>query len=220
MMYGCKQKGANEKRVRDWGSDVCASDQNGEMKNGGMKNGEMKNGGMKNGGMKNGGMKNGGMKNAKNLSKKKWLQLKTRVSWNTYIDRRKQANKIFTQKKKKWLNNKMTQIEETHRRNDSKTFFEGRQNYKQQAIHPIICKGAKDNVISQPDLILERWKDNFCKNLNISVGTDTQTIIREGTNTQPQIPLSSYNEICFIINNLKLNDAAGSDNIPPELLKH
>jgi len=47
-----------------------------------------------------------------------------------------------------------------------------------------------------------------------------QTIKRERTNNQPQIPLPSYNEICFIINNLKLNKAAGSDNIPPELLKH
>jgi hypothetical protein len=47
-----------------------------------------------------------------------------------------------------------------------------------------------------------------------------QTIIRKRTNNQPQIPLSSYKEICFIINNLKLNEAAGSDYLPPELLKH
>ena len=32
--------------------------------------------------------------------------------------------------------------------------------------------------------------------------------------------IPSYNEICSIINKLKLNKAAGSDNIPPELLKH
>jgi len=85
---------------------------------------------------------------------------------------------------------------------------------------PIICKDAKDNVISQPDLILERWKDYFCKILNISESIDIQTIIRKCTNNQPQIPLPSYNEICFIINNLKLNKAADSDNISLELLKH
>jgi hypothetical protein len=66
---------------------------------------------------------NGGMKKARKLFKKtmkqekKWLQLKARTSWKTYIDRRKQANKICIQKKKKWLNNKITQIEENHRRN-------------------------------------------------------------------------------------------------------
>ena len=79
---------------------------------------------------------------------------------------------------------------------------------------------AEDNVISQTDLILERQKDYFCEILNISEATDIQAIIREHTNTQPQIPLPSYNKICFIINNLKLNKAAGSDNILPELLKH
>jgi len=72
----------------------------------------------------------------------------------------------------------------------------------------------------QPDLILERWKDYFCEILNISKATDTPTIIREHTNTKPQIPLTSCNEICCIINNLKLNKAAGSNNVQPELFKH
>jgi len=156
----------------------------------------------------------------KNEARKKWLQLKTRIGWNTYINKRNQANKICTQKKKKWLSNKITQIEENHRRNEAKKFFEGIRNDKQQVTLPTICKDAEDNVISQPDLILERWKDYFSKILNISEAIDIQTIIREHTNNQPQIPLPSYNKICFIINNLKLKKAAGSDNIPPELLKH
>jgi len=59
----------------------------------------------------------------KNEARKKWLQLKTRISWNTYINKRKQANKICTQKKKKWLSNKIIQIEENHRRNDTKKNF-------------------------------------------------------------------------------------------------
>ena len=122
--------------------------------------------------------------------------------------------------KKKWLNNKITQIEENHRRNKTKKFFEGVRNYKQQAPLPVIFKDAEDNVISQSDLILERWKDYFCKILNISEGIDIQIFIAKCTNNQPQIPLLSCNEICFVINNLKLNKAAGSNNIPPELLKH
>ena len=55
---------------------------------------------------------------------------------------------------------------------------------------------------------------------NISEATDIKNIIREDTNNPSQISLPSYNEICFIINKLKLKRAAGSDNIPPELLKH
>ena len=88
---------------------------------------------------------NGGMKNAKkkksskekNDAGEKWLQLKTRISWNTYINKRNQANKVCTQKKKKWLSNKITQMEENHRRNETKKFFEGIRNYKQVTL-PII----------------------------------------------------------------------------------
>ena len=85
---------------------------------------------------------------------------------------------------------------------------------------PIICTDAEDNVISKTDLILARWRDYFCKVLNTSETIDIKIIIKECTNNQSQIPCPSYNEICSIINKLKLNKAAGSDNIPPELLKH
>jgi len=67
----------------------------------------------------------------KNEARKGLLQLKIRISWNTYINKRKQANKICTQKKKKWLSNKILQIEENHRRNETKKCFEGIWNFKQ-----------------------------------------------------------------------------------------
>jgi len=66
----------------------------------------------------------------------------------------------------------------------------------------------------------KRWKDSFCKIHNISEAIDIQTIITECTNNEPQNPLPNYYEIYFITNNLKPNQAAGSDNIPPELFKH
>ena len=114
----------------------------------------------------------------KEPSKEKWLQLKTRICWNTNINKRKQANKICTQKKKKWLSNKVTQIEEYHGTVKIKKFFEGIWKYKQQVSLPVICRDAEVNVISQPDLILKRWKDYFCNILNISEAIDIKTIIR------------------------------------------
>jgi len=111
--------------------------------------------------------------------------------------------------KKKWLSNKIIQTEENHRRNETKKFFEGIQNFKQQVTLPIIC-----------NIILARWKDYFCTILDTSEAVDIQNIIKECTNNQSHTPLPSYNEICSIINTLKLNEAASSDNIPPELLKH
>ena len=43
----------------------------------------------------------------KNEARKKWLRLKTRISWNTYFNKRNQANKVCRQKKKKWLYSSM-----------------------------------------------------------------------------------------------------------------
>jgi len=45
----------------------------------------------------------------------------------------------------------------------------------------MICKYAEDNVTSQTDLILARWKDYFCKILNTSEVIDIQNIIKECT---------------------------------------
>jgi hypothetical protein len=104
--------------------------------------------------------------------------MKTRISWNTHINKRKQANKICRQKNKKWLSSQITQIEENHRRNETKKLFGGIRNFKQQVTLPIICKDAGDNVISQSDRVLGRWKEYFCKMLNISEATDTQNVER------------------------------------------
>jgi len=46
--------------------------------------------------------------------------------------------------------------------------YKGIRNYIQQVTRPIISKDAENNVLSQTDLILEKWKDYFCKILNIS----------------------------------------------------
>jgi len=64
--------------------------------------------------------------------------------------------KSAQKRRKKWHSNKITQIEENPSRNETKKFFEGIRNYKQQVTLPIICKDAEDNVKSQSDLILER----------------------------------------------------------------
>ena len=65
-----------------------------------------------------------------NHSRKKLLQLKTRINMNTYINKRKQANKICIQKKKKWLSSKIIQIEENCRISETKKLFKRVRNFK------------------------------------------------------------------------------------------
>jgi hypothetical protein len=47
-----------------------------------------------------------------------------------------------------------------------------------------------------------------------------QILIEEIINGNQTVDTPSYSEMCYIINNLKTSKAAGSDNIPPELIKN
>jgi hypothetical protein len=47
-----------------------------------------------------------------------------------------------------------------------------------------------------------------------------QILIEEIINDNQEVDTPSYNEICYIINNLKTSKAVGSDNIPLELIKN
>jgi hypothetical protein len=47
-----------------------------------------------------------------------------------------------------------------------------------------------------------------------------QTPIYNPEDDTQDIPVPSFNDICFIINKLKCNKSAGSDNLSPELIKN
>jgi hypothetical protein len=72
--------------------------------------------------------------NEKNIARQRCLQTRTRASQEYYSQKRINANKVFIhsfihsfmckQKKKIWLNNKIKQIEEAHKQNNARKFFE------------------------------------------------------------------------------------------------
>ncbi|PSN45867.1 hypothetical protein C0J52_19674 [Blattella germanica] len=161
----------------------------------------------------------------KNDARMKVLRCKTRTSQEAYVQIRNQANKLCRQKKKKWLNNKIIQIEESRKRNESRKFFRDIKNFQQSHKSiPTICKDADGNILTHSEQVLTRWKEYFCEVLNDFENNNdfsSQAICgdkHKSDNEDVQPP--SFNEINYIINNLKGNKAAGSDNIPGELFKH
>jgi hypothetical protein len=157
----------------------------------------------------------------KNNARIKALQSKTRASQEVYREIRKMANKMCRNKKKKWLNDKIMQIEENHKKNEMRKFFEGIKNIRQQGINTLILvKGSDGNIISQIEQILNRWREYFCETLNLSDSPVEKILIQEIINDNQEVDTPCYNEICYIINHLKTKKAAGSDNIPPELIKN
>ena len=58
-----------------------------------------------------------------NEARKKYLQVKTRPTRKIYEAKRTEANRVCSEKKKIWVNNKIRQIEEASNKNDARNFF-------------------------------------------------------------------------------------------------
>ena len=78
---------------------------------------------------------------------------------------------------------------------------------------PTTCKDTSGNTISQIDEVLARWKEYFQNLLSVSIIPERQQQINERTDNHDEIAPPTYNAICMIINKLKTNKAAGTDNI-------
>ena len=147
----------------------------------------------------------------KNIARKKYMQINTRANQEYYNSKRLEANKICRIKKKEWLNNKISQIEENFKKNEVRKFYkDAKELDKWQTNMPIQCKDGDGNIIIQKEKILEIWKEYF-RNLFEEDGTtaDPVTIENIVDDNQEIIP-KTFNEICSIINKLKKNKA--SDN--------
>jgi hypothetical protein len=73
--------------------------------------------------------------------------------------KKKIANCICRRKKKEWLNDKIKQIEETNRRNETWKFYKDSRffNKKQTQIMPL-CTDNNGKIISERISVLENWK--------------------------------------------------------------
>ena len=59
----------------------------------------------------------------KNIARGKCLQRRTRATQKEYEKKRNTATKIYRNKKKQWLNNKIKEIEKAHRKNETRKFY-------------------------------------------------------------------------------------------------
>jgi len=78
----------------------------------------------------------------KNITRKKCLQKRTRANQEQYMQVRKEANKICKEKKKQWLNNRIKQVEEAHKQNETK-FFKDIQTFQNDRSPPYLSVKMK-----------------------------------------------------------------------------
>jgi hypothetical protein len=155
----------------------------------------------------------------KNEARKKYLQAKTRATREICEMKRTKANRVCREKRRIWINNKIKQIEETSNKNETKFFKDTQFFNKQQLVLPIFCKDKSGNILSEHRDTLQRWKQYFC-DLQ-SMNTRYKELIPENTIlNNGEVPPSTYYEVSQAIKKLRTHKAAGSDNIPAELIKH
>jgi hypothetical protein len=85
---------------------------------------------------------------------------------------------------------------------------------------PTICKDSTDNVILQIDDVMARWIEHFSDTLNPISTSSSLNLTTEDTDNHDEVELPTCNEICCVINKLKPNKAAGTHNIPAELIRY
>ena len=85
---------------------------------------------------------------------------------------------------------------------------------------PTQCKDGDGNIIIQKEKILEIWKEYFRNLFEVDGKTTDPVTLESIVDDNQEITPPTFNEICSIINKLKNNKAAGSDNICPELIKY
>ena len=124
-------------------------------------------------------------------------------------------------KKEEWLHDKIKQIEEENRKNETHKSYKNCAffNKKQTQIIPL-CEGNNGEIISERILVLEKWKQYFNKILNL----ETQQVkskyeVPLQGNDENEIEIPTYTEINKIISKLKGNKAPGPDSITSELIK-
>jgi len=138
----------------------------------------------------------------KEYSEKKSLQSRTRATQDEYEEKRHIATKICRNKKKHWLNNRIKEIEEAHRRNETRKFYKDIKMFKttEQARTLLLCKDDKRKILTKKQQVLERWKHYFNEALNRELTPEHMNSEHEAENLneEVEIPPPTYNEVSDI----------------------
>ena len=74
----------------------------------------------------------------------------------------KEDNKICKEKKKQWLNNRIKQVEEAHKQNETRIFFKDIRTFQNDRSPPIFtCKDENGILKTDKQEVLDRWKQYF-----------------------------------------------------------
>jgi hypothetical protein len=75
---------------------------------------------------------------------------------------RKKANRICKEKKKQWLNNRIKQLEEAYKQNETRKCFKDIRTFQNDSYPSIfICADGSGTLKTDKQEVLDRWKQYF-----------------------------------------------------------
>jgi len=93
----------------------------------------------------------------KNEARRKCLMRKTRTNLDIYHQNKTKANRICRRKKKKWIERKIKELNETIKKRDTRKFYKDVRNlFNLRTVTTLVFKDKDGNILSEQKQILER----------------------------------------------------------------
>jgi hypothetical protein len=161
----------------------------------------------------------------RNNARIKMLQSKKRSSVEEYKEKRRTANSMRKNKKRKWENEKLLQMQADFEEHQSHKYYKEVKNVR-AGFQPRLnfCKDKEGSLIISKDKILDRWVEHFSELLHKGTLVEEEGEENESTeirNIEEEfIPPPMLMEVRDQIKILKTNKAPGDNNITAEMIKY
>jgi hypothetical protein len=146
-------------------------------------------------------------------AKLQWLQNPNQINTDNLQNLRRETSRTFRNKDREYLKGKINEME-SNNKNKNTDINEFKKGY--QPVTNII-KYENDNILADPQNILNRRKNSFNQVLNIRGVHDVRQM--DIHTAEPLVPEHSLVEVEIAIGKLKSYKSPGTDNIPAELIK-
>jgi hypothetical protein len=145
------------------------------------------------------------------------LQDRSEANEYNLSDLRREANRHFRNKKREYLEDKIQELDLSSKNKNIRDLYSGINEFK-KGYQPRtdLVKDERGDLLADPHKILDRWKNYFCRLLNVyGAGGVRQTEMHTG---EPFVPEPSASEVEVAIGELKRYKSPGVDQIPAELI--
>jgi hypothetical protein len=151
-------------------------------------------------------------------AKLQWLQDPSEANEENLSGVRRDVSRHFRNKKREYLKDKINELESNSKNKNIRDLYRAINEFK-KSYQPRtnVVKDERGELLADPHKCLSRWKNYFCKLLNVhGAGGVRQTEIHTAG---PLVPEPSASEFEVAVGKLERYKSQGFDQIPTELIQ-